>query len=79
MADTTQLTADVAAEKTVVGSAVTLIQGLLAQIQAAGTDPVALKAATDQIEADTQALAAAVAQGTPAATSAAPPATPPAS
>ncbi len=61
------LTADVANLTTVDQSAVTLINGLAAQIKAAGTDPVALKALTDQMEAQTSALAAAVAANTPPA------------
>jgi hypothetical protein len=60
-ADFTQLTADVAAETTIDTSVETLLTKLVAEIQAAGTDPVALKALTDQMEANATALAAAVA------------------
>lgn len=66
MADLTKLEADVATETTVTQSAVTLINGLAAQVTAAGTDPVKLKAVTDQMEANAAALAAAVTANTPA-------------
>ncbi len=65
MADLTQLTADVAAEKTVDDSAIALLQGLKAQLDAAGTDPVALKALSDSLETEQTALAAAVTANTP--------------
>ena len=52
--------ADVTAEKTVVASAVTLLNGLAALLKAAGTDPVKLAALHEDIVANTQALAAAV-------------------
>lgn len=61
------LTAEVAADEAVESSAVTLINGLAAQITAAGTDPVALKALTDSLTTSSSALAAAVAANTPAA------------
>lgn len=61
------LTADVAAETTAIKSAITLINGLIQQIKDAGTDPVALKALTDQMEANTSSLSAAVASAPPAA------------
>lgn len=67
MADLSQLTADVTADTNAVTSAVTLINGLAAQITAAGTDPVKLKALTDQLEANNAALAAAITANTPAA------------
>lgn len=66
MATLDTLTTDVATETTVTQSAITLINGLAAQIKAAGTDPVALKALTDQMEAQNTALAAAVAANTSA-------------
>jgi hypothetical protein len=59
-----QLTADVAAETTVDASVETLLTNLIAEIKAAGTDPVALKALTDQMEANATALSAAVTAGT---------------
>ena len=70
MADLTTLTADVAAETTVMESAETLITGLAAQITAAGTDPVALKALTTTMETNAAALASAIASNTPASPSA---------
>jgi hypothetical protein len=70
------LTAEVAAETTVEASAVTLIQGLAAQITAAGTDPAKLAALTTQIKTSSDALAAAVAANTPAAPPAPAPAAP---
>lgn len=59
-----QLTADVQADKDAVNSAITLINGLAQQIKDAGTDPAALKALTDQLEANTSSLAAAVTANT---------------
>jgi hypothetical protein len=61
------LTAEVAAETTVEASAITLIQGFAAQLAAAGTDPVKLKALTASIKTSSDALAAAVVANTPAA------------
>lgn len=66
MADLTALTAQVAQNTTVEQSAVTLIQGLAAQIAAAGTDPVALAALVSQLNSSATALAAAVTANTPA-------------
>lgn len=50
---------------TVIGSAVTLLQGLKAKLDAAGTDPVKLKALSDQISAQTDSLAEAIVANTP--------------
>lgn len=61
------LTADVTAQTTVVGSAVTLLQGLKAALDAAGTDPAKLQAIKDGLDANTKTLADAVAANTPAA------------
>lgn len=72
--DLTTLQNDVAAEETVEASVVTLLQNLTQAVKDAGTDPVALKAVTDKIEADTVVLAAAVTANTPAAPAPAPPA-----
>jgi len=77
MSALTDLQAAVAAEDTVIASAVTLIQGIPALIAAAGTDPAALTALQSDITAQATALAAAVAANTPAATP--PVTTPPAS
>lgn len=65
--DLTQLTADVAAETTIDQSVETLLTTLAGEITAAGGDPVALKALTDQMEANAAALGAAVTANTPAA------------
>jgi hypothetical protein len=67
MADLTALTAQVTQNTSVEASAVTLIQGLAAQIAAAGTDPVALAALTAQLNNSATALAQAVTANTPAA------------
>lgn len=67
MTDLTKLQADVAAETALDQSAITLITGLAAAVKAAGTDPVALKAMTDQMEANAAALSAAVTANTSAA------------
>jgi hypothetical protein len=67
MADLTKLTASVNNATTVEQSAITLIKGFSAELAAAGTDPVALKALGDSLDGETSALAAAVAANTPAA------------
>lgn len=61
------LQAQVAENTTVIGSALTLIQGLRAQLDAAGTDPAALAALSASLKATDDALAAAVAANTTAA------------
>jgi hypothetical protein len=61
------LTASVAAEGTVIDSAVALINGLAEQLAAAGTDPAKLAALKSDIDAKAAALASAVAANTPAA------------
>ncbi len=71
----TALTAEVSKDTTVIASAITLIKGIAAQIQAAvdaalaaGATPAQLKALTDlqaSVAANDTALAAAVAAGTP--------------
>lgn len=61
------LTAAVAANDTVVDSAVTLLQGLKAALDAAGTDPGKLAALSSDIAAKTKVLSDAVAANTPAA------------
>ena len=58
------LQAAVAASDKVIQSAVTLINGLAQQIKDAGTDPAALAAVVADIEANKDALAAAVAANT---------------
>lgn len=66
MSAVTDLQASVAAEDTVIGSAITLLQGLSAALAAAGTDPAALAALKSDIDTNAQALAAAVTANTPA-------------
>ena len=66
------LTAQVAANRTISQSALTLINGIADRITAAGTDPAALAALTASLKSDDDALAAAVAANTPAAPPAAP-------
>lgn len=67
MAALDDLTAQVAANKTVIDSALALINGIAARITAAGTDPAALAALTTSLKSEDDALAAAVAANTPAA------------
>ena len=70
------LTAAVAAEDTVIDSAVTLLNGIPALIAAAGTDQAKLTALQSDITAKTTALAAAVLANTPTPAASAPPVTP---
>jgi hypothetical protein len=60
------LTQEVAETKTVMASAVTLLQGLKARLDAAGTDKVKLAELSADLDTNTNALAAAVAANTPA-------------
>lgn len=60
------LIAEVARNTTVEQSAIVLIQGLKAQLDAAGTNPVKLKALSDSLAKNDDDLAAAVAANTPA-------------
>lgn len=62
-----QLQADVAAQKTVIGGAIALLQGVNDKLLAAGSDAAALQGLRQEIEKQTADLAAAVAQNTPAA------------
>lgn len=62
--DLTALQAAVAAETTADASAITLLEGLKAALDAAGTDPVALKVLSDQLASNASALAFAVAANT---------------
>jgi hypothetical protein len=66
MAQIDDLQAAVAAEDTVIDSAITLIQGIPALIAAAGVDPAKLAALQSDITAKSSALAAAVTANTPA-------------
>lgn len=58
--ETQDLIDEVQATKGVVESAVTLIDGLAAKIEAAKDDPVAVQAAVDELRAEKQKLADAV-------------------
>ena len=60
-----QLTQDVAAENTVTQSLIQLLNNISAQLKAAGTDPVALKALDDSINANKAAIVQAIQQNTP--------------
>lgn len=64
------LSAQVAANRTISQSALTLINGIADRITAAGVDPAALAALTASLKEDDDKLAAAVAANTPAAPSA---------
>lgn len=64
-----QLVLDVAAENTVIESAITLLNGLSALIKAAGTDPTKLAALSSTVNAESAKLAAALlANALPAST-----------
>ena len=62
-----ELATQVSETNTVIDSAVVLIRGLKASLDAAGSDPLALKALRDSLDSSEQSLAAAVAANTPAA------------
>jgi hypothetical protein len=62
-----ELTKQVAANRDVTQSAITLIAGIKARLDEAGTDPAKLQALRDDLAAQDQALAEAVAANTPAA------------
>lgn len=61
------LTVNVTKNTDAVQSAITLLNNLKAQLDAAGTDPVKLKALSDTLGKNDDDLAAAVAANTPAA------------
>lgn len=67
MAAIDDLQTSVTKENTVIDGAVTLLSQLSQMITAAGTDPVKLASLTQQIDAKTQTLAAAILANTPAA------------
>lgn len=60
------LTQRVHQNTTVIQGAIELINGIADRIRAAGTDPAALQALTDELEQQDNALASAVAANTPA-------------
>lgn len=64
------LTANVTRVNTVADSAIVLLQNLKAQLDAAGTDPVALQALSDSLGTEADKISAAVTANTPAAPSA---------
>jgi len=59
------LTAQVAANSTVVGSAIALINGIADRITAAGVDVAKLQALTDELRTQDEALGTAVVSNTP--------------
>lgn len=61
------LTAQVAENTTVIGSAKTLLQNIKSQLDAAGTDPAKLKALSDTLKAEDDSLAQAITDNTPVA------------
>ena len=67
MADLTVLTTQVKANTDAEASAILLLQGLSAQIEALKNDPVALQALADELKVSQEALAAAIIANTPAA------------
>jgi hypothetical protein len=67
MAALDDLTAQVAANRSVSQSALILINGIADRITAAGADPTKLAALTASLKSDDDALAAAVTTNTPAA------------
>ena len=67
MADLTSLTAQVKTNTDVEQSAIVLIQGIAAQLAAAKTDPAAIQALSDSLNASAASLADAVTANTPAA------------
>jgi hypothetical protein len=67
MKELDDLTAQTAANRSVIGSAIVLINGIAARIDAAGVDPTKLAALSASLKADDDDLAAAVVKNTPVA------------
>lgn len=67
MADLSALTAEVTRNTEVDQSAIALLTGLAAQIEALKTDPAALQVLADQLKGSSDSLAAAVVANTPSA------------
>jgi uncharacterized protein YoxC len=67
MADLTRITSEVAENGTVIGSAVTLIEQIAEALRNAGTDQAALDQLAADLDAQASALADAVVRNTPAA------------
>lgn len=65
MATIDDILADVQSERTVIDSAITLLNNLTSMIASAGTDPAKLQAVIDTVEANKKALADAVVANTP--------------
>jgi hypothetical protein len=72
-----EITAEVQQTTDAQAAAVLLLQDLKARLDSAGTDPVALKALSDQLGVSTDALAAAIVANTPTDTTTPPPTEPP--
>ncbi len=66
MADLSGLTAQVKANTDVEASAITLLNGLAAQLAAAATDPAKVQDLANQLKTSADALAAAIVANTPA-------------
>lgn len=67
MTDLTTLTAQVQQNTDVEASAITLLNGLSAQIASLKNDPAALQALSDQLKASSDSLASAITANTPSA------------
>lgn len=67
MAKIDEVIAEVQEEASVIDSAVTLLRNIKALLDAAGTDPAKLDQLKVMIDANTEKLAAAVVENTPAA------------
>jgi hypothetical protein len=67
MADLSRITANVAANGTVIGSAVTLIEQIAEALRNAGSDQGAIDALANDLEAQATALSEAIVRNTPAA------------
>lgn len=68
MTDLSVITQEVQENASVMQSAITLLQALKTKLDEAGTDPVALKALSDSLDQNTNALAQAITANTPAET-----------
>ncbi len=68
MADLSRLTAEVEESRTVQDSAIALLVNLSDMLRAAAGDPAEVNALADQLDAQTNALAAAVTANTPTPT-----------
>ena len=64
--DFSRLEQEVTENSTVIGSAITLLNGLAAQLREFANDPAKINSLADQLDAQSNALAEAVAANTPA-------------